>query len=139
MAGIQQSPPSDAPAFCSRPRRNSRWKLDAIDFFNEELMRFLSFNNAILASIEDVIIVCDPEGRVVYQNPAAKSLGEYRENPGRAAEYLSSLLDGREFKLEPAILHFCSGAGRQDLLQCDGYADFYGRRGFQPARRDGAV
>src|SRR5215831_3722971 len=32
----------------SRPRRNARWKLDAIDFFNDELMRFLSFNNAIL-------------------------------------------------------------------------------------------
>ena len=89
----------------SRPRRNARWKLDAIDFFNDELMRYLSFNNAILASIEDVIIVCDREGRVVYQNPAAKNLGEYHENPGRAAEYLSSLLDGREFKLEPSILH----------------------------------
>src|SRR5205085_5994031 len=46
----------------SRPRRNARWKLHAIDFLNEELMRFLSFNNAILASIEDVIIVCDAEG-----------------------------------------------------------------------------
>jgi len=68
-------------------------------------MRYLSFNNAILASIEDVIIVCDAGGRVVYQNPAAKTLGEYRENPGRAAGYLSSLLDGREFKLEPSILH----------------------------------
>ena len=89
----------------SRPRRNARWKLDAIDFFNAELMRYLSFNNAILASIEDVIIVCDPDGRVVYQNPAARNLGEYRENPGRAAEYLSSLLDGREFKLEPSVLH----------------------------------
>src|SRR2546427_1734509 len=51
-----------------RERRNSRWKLDAIDFFNEELMRFLSFNNAILASIDDVIIVSDTAGRVVYQN-----------------------------------------------------------------------
>ena len=44
-------------------RRNSGWKLFAIDFFNEELMRFLSFNNAILSSIEDVIIVCEPDGR----------------------------------------------------------------------------
>jgi signal transduction histidine kinase/CHASE2 domain-containing sensor protein len=88
----------------SRPRRNARWKLDAIDFFNDELMRFLSFNNAILASIEDVIIVCDRDGRVVYQNPAARKLANYRENPGPAPEYLGSLLYGREFKLEPAVL-----------------------------------
>ncbi len=46
-------------------RRNSRWKLDAVDFFSEELVRFLAFNNAILASIKDVIIVSDPAGRVV--------------------------------------------------------------------------
>jgi signal transduction histidine kinase/CHASE2 domain-containing sensor protein len=90
----------------SRPRRNARWKLDAIDFFNDELMRFLSFTNGILASIEDVIIVCDRDGRVVYQNPAAKKLAEYHENPGTAPQYLGNLLDGREFKLEPAILHF---------------------------------
>jgi hypothetical protein len=32
---------------------------NAIDFFNRELTRFLSFNNTILASIEDAIIVCD--------------------------------------------------------------------------------
>ena len=90
----------------ARDRRNSRWKLYAIDFFNKELMRFLSFNNAILASIEDVIIVCDPEGRVVYQNPAAKRLSGYRENPGSTSAYLASLLDGRDFKLEPGSLHF---------------------------------
>jgi signal transduction histidine kinase/CHASE2 domain-containing sensor protein len=85
---------------------SARWKLDAIDFFNEELMRFLSFNNAILSSIEDVIIVCDRDGRVVYQNPAAKRLTGYRENPGPAPEYLAAVLDGREFPLEPAVLHF---------------------------------
>src|SRR5262249_15528399 len=45
----------------ARKGLNSRWKLHAIDFLNEELMRFLSFNNAILASIEDVIVVCDAE------------------------------------------------------------------------------
>jgi signal transduction histidine kinase len=87
-------------------RRNSGWKLFAIDFFNEELMRFLSFNNAILASIEDVIIVSDAEGRVVYQNPAAQRLAGYRENPGQAADYAASLLDGRDFKLEPAVVNF---------------------------------
>jgi CHASE2 domain-containing sensor protein/nitrogen-specific signal transduction histidine kinase len=86
--------------------RNSRWKLDAIDFFNEELMRFLSFNTAILASIEDVIIVCDREGRVVYQNPAAKQIVGYRENPGAAPAYLSSILDGRPFPLEPGVFDF---------------------------------
>src|SRR5262249_13267448 len=34
-------------------RRNSRWKLEAVDHFSGELVQFLSFNNAILASIED--------------------------------------------------------------------------------------
>jgi PAS domain-containing protein len=86
--------------------RDSRGKLDAIEFFNEELMRFLSFNNAILASIEDVIIVCGADGRVVYQNPAAQRLAGYRENPGPVSEYLGSVLDGRPFKLEPGTLHF---------------------------------
>jgi CHASE2 domain-containing sensor protein/anti-sigma regulatory factor (Ser/Thr protein kinase) len=96
----------------ARGRRNSRWKLHAIDFFNEELMRFLSFNNAILTSIEDVIIVCDPDGRVVYQNPAAKRLAGYRENPGLVSGYLASALDGRDIKLDPGLLHFvpaCDG------------------------------
>ena len=78
--------------------RNSRWKLDAIDFFNDELMRFLSFNNAILASIEDVIIVSDPTGRVVYQNPVARRLNGYKEVSSNAAAYISSLLDGRDLK-----------------------------------------
>ncbi|HLH32828.1 MAG TPA: CHASE2 domain-containing protein [Terriglobia bacterium] len=90
----------------ARRQRNARWKLHAIDFFNEELMEFLSFNNAILASIDDVIIVCDRDGRVVYQNPSAKRLTGYRENPGQAPEYLASVLDGRKIELEPGILHF---------------------------------
>ena len=81
-----------------RTRRNSRWKLEAIDFFNEELMEFLSFNNAILASIEDVIIVSDRAGRVVYQNPAAKRLDRYKEDAGEAPGYVSSLLDARDFR-----------------------------------------
>jgi signal transduction histidine kinase len=89
--------------------RNARWKLDAIDFFNDELMRFLSFNNGILASIEDVIIVCDPDGRVVYQNPAAKRLPGYRDSPGAASSYLSALLDGRKFDMRPGVLHFVPG------------------------------
>jgi signal transduction histidine kinase/CHASE2 domain-containing sensor protein len=92
--------------FLSKGGRNSRWKLDAIDFFNEELMRFLSFNNGILSSIEDVIIVSDPDGRVVYQNPAAKRLSGYRENPGPVVDYLGSVLDGKDFKIQPGILHF---------------------------------
>ena len=89
----------------NKRQRNARWKLDAIDFFNEELMRYLSFNNAILASIEDVIIMCDRDGRVVYQNPAARRLSGYVENPGVATEYLASVLDGRKFELEPGVLH----------------------------------
>jgi signal transduction histidine kinase len=92
--------------FLMKGRRNSGWKLDAIDFFNEELMRFLSFNNGILASIEDVIIVSDPEGRVVYQNPAAKRLSGYRDHPGLASDYLAQVLDGRDFKIQPGTLHF---------------------------------
>ncbi len=98
--------------FLATVRRNSRWRLDAVDFFNDELMRFLSFNNAILASIEDVIIVCDPDGRVVYQNPAASRLPGYRESPGSITTYLGSLLDGRAFTLEPGVLQFvpaCDG------------------------------
>src|SRR5437867_12870241 len=78
-------------------RRNSRWKLDAIDFFNEELMQFLSFNNAILASIEDVIIVSDLEGHVFYQNTAAKALQNYQMKPPDAPVYLASILDGGNF------------------------------------------
>jgi signal transduction histidine kinase len=69
-------------------------------------MRFLSFNNAILASIEDVIIVCDRDGRVMYQNPAAKKLIGFRENPGPAPEYLAAVLDRRKFDLEPGVLPF---------------------------------
>src|SRR5207249_47149 len=74
--------------------------------FNTELMRFLSFNNAILASIEDVIIVCDADRRVVFQNAAAKQLSGYRENPGFVSEYLASILDGRDFGHEPGTWHF---------------------------------
>src|SRR5947208_10626964 len=81
-----------------RRRHNSRWKLDAIDFFNEELMQFLSFNNAILASINDVIIVSDMAGRVVYQNPAAKALKNYLMNPADAPSYIASILDGRNLR-----------------------------------------
>lgn len=87
-------------------RRNSGWKLFAIDFFNDELMRFLSFNNAILSSIEDVIVVCEPDGRVVYQNPAAKRLSGYRESPGDVSKYLAAIFDGRDFKVEPGKLNF---------------------------------
>jgi signal transduction histidine kinase/CHASE2 domain-containing sensor protein len=83
-----------------RAQRNSRWKLDAIDFFNDELMRFLSFNNAILASIEDVIIVSDPTGRVVYQNSGARWLDGFKEVSANAPVYLASLLDGRDFRPE---------------------------------------
>jgi signal transduction histidine kinase len=79
----------------SASSRNARWRLQAVDFFNEDLVQFLSFNNAILASIEDVIIVADPGGRVVYQNPAAHRLDGYSERPPFVTDYLGSLLDGR--------------------------------------------
>ncbi len=76
-------------------RHNAAWKLEAIDFFNQQLYRFVSFNKAVLASIEDVILVSDPAGRVVYQNPAAERLNGYLEDAPPAWEYLSALLDGR--------------------------------------------
>ncbi len=79
------------------PWRNARWRLHALDFFNEELVRFVSFNQAILSSIEDAIIVSDIAGRVVYQNPAARSLEGYLAEPGPAAKYFATLLDGRDF------------------------------------------
>ena len=76
-------------------RHNARWKLDAVDFFNEQLYRFVSFNNAVLSGIEDVIIVSDPSGQIVYQNPAAVRMDGYSADPPRAWEYISGLLDGR--------------------------------------------
>jgi signal transduction histidine kinase len=84
--------------------RNSRWRLQAVDFFNEDLVRFLSFNNAILGSIDDVIIVADETRRVVYQNPAASRLNGYSRNPKSAPDYLASLLDGRDFLASFATL-----------------------------------
>jgi CHASE2 domain-containing sensor protein/signal transduction histidine kinase len=78
-------------------QRNARWRLQALDFFNEDLVRFLSFNNAILGSIEDVIIVADAGGRVVYQNPAAARLSGYSKTPPAAAEYLANVLNKRDF------------------------------------------
>ena len=105
-------------------RRNSRWKLDAVDFFSEELVRFLAFNNAVLASIEDVIIVSDPAGRVVYQNPAATRLEGYRREPPFAPDYFASLLDGRPFltefagvmaKMEPVVMEFVPAKGARSF------------------------
>jgi CHASE2 domain-containing sensor protein/signal transduction histidine kinase len=75
------------------PHMGARWKLDAVDFFNEELIRFISFNSAILSSIQDVIIVSDPEGRVAYQNAAAQTLDGFHEYPPPAPEYFMSLLN----------------------------------------------
>ena len=77
-------------------RHNAKWKLDAVDFFNDQLYQFVSFNKAVLESMEDVIVVSDPVGRVVYQNPAARRLKGYSEDYSEPAwEYLSGLLDGR--------------------------------------------
>ena len=81
----------------STSQRNARWRLQAIDFFNEDLVRFLSFNNAILGSIEDVIIVADAMGRVVYQNPAASRLSGFSKLPPPAAEYLAHMLSQGDF------------------------------------------
>ena len=80
--------------------RNSKWRLGAVDYFNDELVRFLEFNNAVLSSIEDVTIVSDVLGRIVYQNPAAKDLEGFREDPPFAPDYISQLLDGRSLAEE---------------------------------------
>jgi signal transduction histidine kinase/CHASE2 domain-containing sensor protein len=80
--------------------RNSRWRLGAVDYFNDELVRFLEFNSAILGSIEDVTIVSDVLGRIVYQNPAARDLDGFREDPPFAPDYISQLLDGRNLAEE---------------------------------------
>lgn len=80
--------------------RNSKWRLGAVDYFNDELVRYLEFNSAVLGSIEDVTIVSDVLGRIVYQNPAAKSLDGFSEAPPFAPDYVSELLDGRSFAEE---------------------------------------
>ena len=74
-------------------RHNASWKLDAVDFFNDQLYRFVSFNKAVLAGIEDVILVADPAGHIVYQNPAAERLTGYSTEPPATWDYLSRLLD----------------------------------------------
>jgi signal transduction histidine kinase/CHASE2 domain-containing sensor protein len=89
--------------------RTSRWRLGAVDFFNAELVRFLEFNSAVLSSIEDVTIVCDVLGRVVYQNPAAESLDGFQPSPPFALDYVSQLLDGRDVSDEFAQV---LGAGK---------------------------
>jgi len=105
--------------------RNSKWRLGAVDYFNDELVRFLEFNNAILSSIEDVTIVSDVLGRIVYQNPAARSLDGFREDPPFAPDYISGLLDGRNFAPEFAevfgegktvSLPFIPGRGGRQML-----------------------
>lgn len=79
------------------PLKTSKWRLQAVDFLNEELVRYLEFNRAVLGSIDDVTIVCDVRGTVLYQNPAAARLVGYEENPGFAPQYFAKLLDGRDF------------------------------------------
>ena len=51
-----------------------------------------------------MIIVSDPAGRVVYQNPAAARLDGYRHDPPFATDYFASLLDGRSFTVEFAAV-----------------------------------
>jgi signal transduction histidine kinase/CHASE2 domain-containing sensor protein len=79
------------------PLKTSRWRLQAVDFLNEELVRYLEFNRTVLGSIDDVTIVCDVRGTVLYQNPAASRLIGFQESPGFAPQYFSQLLDGRDF------------------------------------------
>ena len=106
-------------------RRDSRWKLDAVDFFNEQLYRFLSFNNAILGAIDDVIIVSDPLGRVVYQNPAAERLPGYSQAPPAAWEYLSGLLDGGRLIDDFAAVFAGGELRRLEFIRSDDGSRFY--------------
>jgi signal transduction histidine kinase/CHASE2 domain-containing sensor protein len=119
-------------------RHNSRWKLDAVDYFNEELMRFLSFNNAILASITDVILVSDPAGRVVYQNPAAAGLDGYQEDPPFATEYVASLLNGRGFAVEFASVIATGQPFNVEFIPGRGGRNFY-NLSITPIGRSGVV
>jgi len=93
---------------------NAKWRLEAVDYFNEDLVRFLSFNSAILGSIEDVIIVADPAGRVVYQNPAAQGVSGYQLVPPFAPDYLASVLDGRSF-----VAPFVGVFGARGTTNCE--------------------
>jgi signal transduction histidine kinase len=106
----------DRKRLLAAPQRNARWRLQAVDFFNEDLLRFLSFNNAILSSIEDVIIVADPSGRVVYQNPPAQRLHRYSEDPPFAPDYLKALLDGRSLMTVFAGAFAGSGASTLEFV-----------------------
>ena len=106
-------------------RRDSRWKLDAVDFFNEQLYRFLSFNNAILGAIDDVIIVSDPLGRVVYQNPAAERLPGYSQAPPAAWEYLPGLLDGRRLIHDFAAVFAGGEPRRLEFIRSNDGSRFY--------------
>ncbi len=106
-------------------RHNAPWKLDAVDFFNEELYRFVSFNKAVLASIEDVILVSDPAGRVVYQNPAAERMSGYLADAPPAWEYLSGLLDGKPMLDEFAGVFSSEDPGRLEGLSSQNGARFY--------------
>jgi signal transduction histidine kinase/CHASE2 domain-containing sensor protein len=119
-------------------RRNSRWKLDAVDYFNSELMQFLSFNSAILSSITDVIIVSDPTGRVAYQNPAASRLDGYAEDPPFAMDYFASLLDGKTFATEFAAAITTGEAASMEFVPGRNGRRYY-HLTFSPISRSGVV
>ena len=106
-------------------RHNAPWKLDAVDFFTEELYRFVSFNKAVLASIEDVILVSDPVGRVVYQNPAAEGLDGYLAAAPPVWVYLSGLLDGRPLLDEFAGVFSSGNLSPLDSARSDSGSRYY--------------
>ena len=106
-------------------RHNAPWKLEAVDFFNEQLYRFVSFNDAVLAGIEDCIIVSDPAGQVVYQNTAARKLAAFSEEPPQLWQYLSALLDGR-----PLMEDFARVISSEEQIHADAVPSSPGSRYF---------
>jgi signal transduction histidine kinase len=102
------------------------------------LLQFLSFNNAILTSITDVIIVSDPAGRVVYQNPAAMQLDGYQDDPPFATDYFASLLDGRTFADEFAAVIATGNAFRAQFVPGRSGRSFYNLT-MTPIARAGVV
>jgi signal transduction histidine kinase/CHASE2 domain-containing sensor protein len=101
-------------------RHNAPWKLDAVDFFSDQLVRFVAFNDAVLTGIEDVIVVSDPSGRIVYQNQSARRLDGFLDEPPALWTYLASLLDGRDRTTEVARVIAHGDTIRLESVACRG-------------------
>jgi signal transduction histidine kinase len=122
----------------AKRRHNAGWKLEAVDFFSEQLHRFVTFNDAVLAGIEDVVIVADPAGQVVYQNTAAEKLRGFSISPPPMWDYLSSLLDRRDLKETFIRVVALSETVRVEKVASEGGSRYYALA-IRPIPRIGAV